>query len=73
MTDTLDPETGETTSVVSVPEDFAEQALQGTRVFGQLLPAVVISVEKKRKVIDSDQNEHTLTLKDSRWARTISM
>ena len=47
MTDTLDPETGETTSVVSVPEGFAEQALQGTRVFGQLLPAVVISVEEK--------------------------
>ncbi|MDP7389802.1 MAG: penicillin-binding transpeptidase domain-containing protein, partial [Pseudomonadales bacterium] len=71
MTDTLDPETGETTSVVSVPEGFAEQALQGTRVFGQLLPAVVISVEEKNaKVIDSDQNEHTLTLKDSRWART---
>ncbi|MEC9134388.1 MAG: penicillin-binding transpeptidase domain-containing protein, partial [Pseudomonadota bacterium] len=71
MTDTLDPETGETTSVVSVPEGFAEQALQGTRVFGQLLPAVVISVEEKNaKVIDSDQNEHTLTLQDSRWART---
>ena len=71
MTETLDPETGETTSVVSVPEGFAEQALQGTRVFGQLLPAVVISVEEKNaKVIDSDQNEHTLTLKDSRWART---
>ncbi|MED5346768.1 MAG: transglycosylase domain-containing protein, partial [Pseudomonadota bacterium] len=71
MTDTLDPETGETTSVVSVPEGFAEQALQGTRVFGQLLPTVVISVEEKNaKVIDSDQNEHTLTLKDSRWART---
>ena len=71
MTDTFDPETGETTSVVSVPEGFAEQALQGTRVFGQLLPAVVISVEEKNaKVIDSDQNEHTLTLKDSRWART---
>ena len=71
MTDTLDPETGETTSVVSVPEGFAEQALQGTRVFGQLLPAVVISVEEKNaKVIDGDQNEHTLTLKGSRWART---
>jgi penicillin-binding protein 1A len=71
VTDTLDPETGETISVVSVPEGFAEQALQGTRVFGQLLPAVVISVEEKNaKVIDSDQNEHTLTLKDSRWART---
>ena len=71
ITNTLDPETGETTSVVSVPEGFAEQALQSTRVFGQLLPAVVISVEEKNaKVIDSDQNEHTLTLKDSRWART---
>ena len=71
ITDTLDPDTGETTSVVSVPEGFAEQALQSTRVFGQLLPAVVISVEEKNaKVIDSGQNEHTLTLKDSRWART---
>lgn len=71
ITDTLDPDTGETTSVLSIPEDFGKQALKGSRVYGQLLPAVVVAVDQQNaKVIDSDQNQYTLTLKDSRWART---
>lgn len=66
----LDPITGEASTTVALPDGFANQAVGELQVFGDLQPAVVVAVDKDTAIaIDAESQHHTLTRKDSRWAR----
>ena len=71
VTDVINPDTDERTTTVLLPEEFAKQAFSNSKIFGQLLPAAVVAVDaQSATVISIDETQHTLNLKDSRWARS---
>ena len=65
-----DKDSSKTKSKMSVLQDAAKKALAGTRVYGELLPAFVAAIDPETAtVITADAQQHTLTRRDTRWAR----
>ena len=71
LSEHTDPVSGDSSIKISVPEDVAKTALDGARAYGELVPAFVAAIDKETAtVVTADAQQHTLTRKDARWART---
>ena len=71
LSEHTDPVSGDISIQISVPEDVAKTALDGARAYGELVPAFVAAIDKETAtVVTADAQQHTLTRKDARWART---
>tara|TARA_E500000331_G_scaffold49592_1_gene42659 strand:- start:2424 stop:4277 length:1854 start_codon:yes stop_codon:yes gene_type:complete len=71
LSEHTDPVSGDISIQISVPEDVAKTALDGARTYGELVPAFVAAIDKETAtVVTADAQQHTLTRKDARWART---
>ena len=71
LSEHTDPVSGEISTKISVPEDVAKTALDGARAYGELVPAFVAAIDNETAtVVTADAQQHTLTRKDARWART---